>query len=554
MNNRIQYERDVIIMLEVYFDVCGNQHQLIEEIARGGQGAVYRTANSDIAIKLEMKPNTEEALTDVSENEKFIRMGLLPLPQGISVTLPVVVMRDCIGYAMNLLGDMKTFQDCFSKKMEDFSGIQKILEEMQVESVMDLKNIPNHPWLDQFLGHYNDTLDADLDDETASEEEKKQVQVKNQRFLENFYSYIATGGKRRRLLAYYKAACLFSQLHSRGLVFSDFSPKNIFLSFDFQFDQVWLIDADNLNYQSITWNQVGFLTSGFVAPEVALGQEGCSMYSDIYSFAVALFLQLTGTHPFKGAQFEGEEDLDDEQEALYGPMDEYGEVANKLLDVGMFPWILDKEDDRNVWPTEIESSLLLSPKILGEFQKVFSKKGKEKNLSRQRATEWAWILAEEMDTSACCPYCHMDFYLQGGDEVACPWCDFAVPVIEVTAFHYFQSPTESIGKKGKKLWRFSQEFTKETKLPTRLLYGQYVRNEKGVLEENDSFATVRPKDNGFVWTYQWSTSNQASFQRLGENGELSFFTGVVKIDESNLRLVFEDKSLKRKVLLEVHRL
>lgn len=522
--------------MEGYFDICGNQHQPTELIAEGGQGYVYRTANPDIAIKLELNSETKELLTDPTENKKFLKLGLLPLPQGIPVTLPLVVLRDHVGYAMSLLGDMRTFTESFSQSMEAFPVIEELLAEKSTSSVMDLNHIPNHPWLDQFFP-----------DNTSPE--TPEVLERKEELLRRFYTYIETGGKRRRLQAYYKTACIFSQLHSRGLVFCDFSPNNIFLSTELDYCQVWLIDADNINYQSITWERGGYKTPEFTAPEIGLNTEGSSMYSDLYSFALSLFYQLTGTHPFKGNQFYEEEPLDQQQESYHGPLDEFGTVAELLLDEGVFPWILDQDDDRNEYPTKIDAEILLSPKLLALFHRSFSEKGRKKSTTRPRAVEWAWALAEELDTSAVCPHCHMEFPLVSHETGECPWCDHQFPVIEIISYHYFPQKGSLSEKKGTPLWRFAQECTGEIPLPTRLLYGQYVRNKQGALEETAFFSSITPEEEGFVWTCAGSS---VSIARLEEGGRLSPMSGTIKIPDSQLTLVCEEDSLGRKVLLEVN--
>jgi DNA-binding helix-hairpin-helix protein with protein kinase domain len=62
--------------------------------------------------------------------------------------------------------------------------------------------------------------------------------------------YLSGGGLRRRLLLLARCAEVLAQLHGKGLVYSDPSPNNIFVSTDLDAHEIRLIDADNLHYES----------------------------------------------------------------------------------------------------------------------------------------------------------------------------------------------------------------------------------------------------------------------------------------------------------------
>jgi DNA-binding helix-hairpin-helix protein with protein kinase domain len=63
--------------------------------------------------------------------------------------------------------------------------------------------------------------------------------------------YLAGGGLRRRLQLLARSADVLAGLHGKGLVYSDPSPHNIFVSESTDATEVRFIDADNIHYASI---------------------------------------------------------------------------------------------------------------------------------------------------------------------------------------------------------------------------------------------------------------------------------------------------------------
>ena len=63
-------------------DEYGNVHQITDELARGGQGVVYRTKDADLAVK---QPLDASGRPDVNANlrERFQGILLLPIPRRI---------------------------------------------------------------------------------------------------------------------------------------------------------------------------------------------------------------------------------------------------------------------------------------------------------------------------------------------------------------------------------------------------------------------------------------------------------------------------------------
>ena len=190
---------------------------------------------------------------------------------------------------MNLLSDMISFDKAFS----------------QMPAVL-----PNNEWIDS----------------TFNDESLKQMG-------QLYRKYYASGGSRRRLQAYLKAAFVFSQLHENGLIYGDLNAENLFVSSiaDSSYPAVWLIDADNVNY--ISNNSTGYYTQRYCAPEASRGV--FSFASDCYSFAVLLFEHIAMQHPFEGSQYSEWDDFD-------GPVED--EIAK-----GSFAWFWDLDDDSINW-------------------------------------------------------------------------------------------------------------------------------------------------------------------------------------------------------------
>ena len=84
---------------EVYVDAYKREHRVTKELSRGGQGKVMRTTEPNIALKLELGG---EGLSDAEQiqdrNRKYEKLRLLPIPQGLHITLPQAVLRDDVGY------------------------------------------------------------------------------------------------------------------------------------------------------------------------------------------------------------------------------------------------------------------------------------------------------------------------------------------------------------------------------------------------------------------------------------------------------------------------
>ena len=419
--------------LERCVDSYGRVHALAGEISRGGQGAVFRTGTPNVVVKFELRGDengpidSPKYLVSANENAKYMELRFLPIPKSAHVTMPLATLQKYGGYVMQMMSDMLSFQqsfDEFGRKGED---------RMKIETPFTRR------------------ADAKTD---------------------GFFSdYISTGGERRRLEAYMKSAALLAQLHSRGLVYCDYSQNNVFISKNMDHCNVWLIDADNLAYESRTVSGALF-TPGLAAPEVflfwnELGKNvplddctgrGNSFASDAYTFAMCLFKQLAGCSPFKGAAF-------DEAAQKFDSADE-GDI---LVQTGQFAYIADPDDSSNRgYPLPLDA--VLSPELKELFRQTFCQEGRDNCLSRPGMCEWAEELARAHDWSLHCNVCGMDYISE--EDRKCPWCDETMPAL-LTAESTYAEHTRGAPP----LWRFRRELKNgAVSLPLRLAHG-YDANE-----------------------------------------------------------------------------
>ncbi|MDE6670926.1 MAG: hypothetical protein K2K16_01890 [Ruminococcus sp.] len=382
----------------ILHDITDREHILEKEISRGGQGAVFRTNDNNIAVKLVLENDDFLTLPKYSkqeidrQNKQFRRLILLPIPSRTNITLPLVTFTDAVGYTMKLMEDMDSFENVFEKEGKKYTN----------------------PWFQQ----------------TFQEDDP---------MGRSFAGYVGSGGARKRLHAFYLCSCILARLHANGLVYCDFSDKNVFLTkktyennvefndyrerddyifTDYENDNVWLIDADNLNYQSVTIKS-GYYTPNYGAPEVVASQ-GCTFYSDCYAFAVSLFWNLTLNHPFKGEAYEN------------CGFDDFDEDADELLNNGKFSFVCDEQDDSNISGSPF-IDMLLNDKIMNTFRRTFSERGKTEIRTRPSIMEWSQVIADSLDTTITCTECRMPFCeSKFGSE--CPWCEHENTLVIIESY------------------------------------------------------------------------------------------------------------------------
>ncbi|MDR1836446.1 MAG: hypothetical protein LBQ89_02200 [Treponema sp.] len=339
------------------------QHFLTDCIGKGGQGAVYRTRDSDTAVKL-IGAETENPVVDKQEitknNLKYDRVRILPIPENLPLALPLLTLRDHEGYVMKLLSTMRPFREFGFT----FAKIP-----------IDDKDIPQ--WLSSLPSPY---------------------------MAKQIFFYGKTGGLRRRLNALSQCAAILSRIHAMGLVYADVSDNNVFVSEPLppelpERTSVWLIDADNLRYNDGRGSLIG--TPIYGVPEVIQGTGAPSCSGDCYAFTIMAFLMLTLQHPFMTSIVD-----DDEDKAF----------------AGHIPFVDDPNDKSNhevIFPRD----LFLDQSLSLLFEQMFCA-GRISPAARPPAVVLACALARAADSVIACPNCGMTYY---HTRNKCPYCETQKP-------------------------------------------------------------------------------------------------------------------------------
>jgi serine/threonine protein kinase len=357
-------------------DEYGYRHQLVEEIARGGQGIVFRTSDPDIAVKQPL--NSEDVVSASSKLRTQIRnVRCLPVPRGLPISFPVAVLRDEPGYVMRLLNEMEPFSAF------EFNG----------KARLGLANLEIPEWLSK---------------------------VDDRNIANALMHYSISGSTKRRLGVLSILASILARLHAAGLVYCDVSPNNCFMS-EADHRNVWLIDADNLRFELQSGGSAVY-TPRYGAPEIVQGLDQSRPRTDAWAFAVMAFEIITLIHPFVGQQVlqssEDVEDWDVESNTESSANDPHDQAY-----AGSLPYVDDKEDDSNRSSGGLPRSIVFTTNLDGLFHETFSD-GREQAWRRPSLNFWALELARAHDESLVCPTCSMSYYF---GNMACPYCGLPRP-------------------------------------------------------------------------------------------------------------------------------
>ena len=369
-------------------DEYGNIHYPDTELARGGQGVVYRTRDPDLAIKQPLGANGEP---DKNANLRaaFQRVRTLPLPKHIPVSLPLAILRNEPGYVMKLLNGMTSF-GAFS---------------LNGEKRAELEKEPLPTWLSG---------------------------IPDKKTAQDLAHYAQTGSTRRRLYALYKCAAILARLHNAGLVYGDISLNNCFIGKDIPCD-CWLIDADNLRLELPSGGNTVY-TPHLGAPEIVQGCDSARPRTDCWAFAVMAFQMLTLNHPFIGKKVlesddDGGWDVDPPADGVPADLDEQAYA-------GYLPFIDDEDDDSNALPNGgLPRRLVLTSQLQRLFQETFGV-GRTQPHRRPAMAFWALELARAFDASVVCPSCQMSYFADAFEK--CPYCDTPRPIFAVAKTNRWQ--------------------------------------------------------------------------------------------------------------------
>lgn len=212
--------------------------------------------------------------------------------------------------------------------------------------------------------------------------------------------YIETGGLLKRLQVLTKLAERLRTLHSKGLIYCDLSPNNVFISTDIKNSHVFLIDLDNLRYRTSTIHNI--YTPFYAAPELTNSTSANSMESDCFSFAIIAYEVLTLNHPLIGDYVtDGEPEL--EENALSGKL----------------PWVDHSSNDINKRTSGIPSDFFITQNLKDLFKRTFED-GLNNPLKRPTISEWCKGFYKALNEIIKCPTCNIHYPFSITSK--CPFC------------------------------------------------------------------------------------------------------------------------------------
>ncbi|MBJ6137950.1 protein kinase domain-containing protein [Marinobacter litoralis] len=197
--------------------------------------------------------------------------------------------------------------------------------------------------------------------------------------------YLKQGGLRRRVRILCQLARTLNQLHSKGMLYGDLSPSNIFVSDDPEHAETWLIDCDNISLES--HSGLTLHTVDYGAPEVVRGDSLLSSLTDAWSFAVIAYQLLSHNHPFKGDMINDGEP-EDEEAALRGE----------------HPWINHSEDFDNECSGNLPVQFIEHSRLPELFRRCFED-GLANPAERPSMSEWLEALTECDERMVSCDGC-----------------------------------------------------------------------------------------------------------------------------------------------------
>ena len=294
-------------------------------IGTGAQGAVYRGENKNILIKIN-QTKEENYL-----GKKIDKIKSLNLSKDFKFTLPITKLnssdKNYEGYIMRMMEDMKPISCLMRTSFEN---------------------------MEECYRYYNKE----------------------------------TGGLRRRLEVLKKVAYNLYYLHSKGIVYGDISPNNIFVSKELSHSEIWFIDCDNIDYSYDIDYTIG--TDGFCSPEIRkvlapynMGKQNNTIENDIYAFANLAFNVLFLADPFRGSILleDNEDDGDDWWD------DESND--EKKFDLGEVSWVGENdESNKPIYGLSTNMDKMISPELKNLFNKTLGYIGR--NNPKQRPSLRIW--------------------------------------------------------------------------------------------------------------------------------------------------------------------
>lgn len=261
--------------------------------------------------------------------------------------------------------------------------------------------------------------------------------------------YNSSGGLLKRYKVLIKLASLLRVLHSKGLIYCDLSPNNVFVSEKSDLDNVFLIDLDNLRYKTSIVNNI--YTPFYGAPEVIANKAPNTAMSDCFSFAIIAYELLTLNHPLIG-DYVSDGDPELEEKALEGNL----------------PWVDHSEDSINERSTGLPTKNVIPQKLLNMFRKNFEA-GLNDTFERPTMAEWHDVLILALNELLQCGNCGMQYPYNNFKH--CPFCNYE---------------PQKVTRIQMRRWEEVEFFDKETQIVKQQFLLQQEIYEEILIDENTS--------------------------------------------------------------------
>jgi len=191
----------------------------------------------------------------------------------------------------------------------------------------------------------------------------------------------------------------FSKLHAQGLCYRDISLGNVF--FEPITGDVLICDNDNVCYNNDnSIIRIGG-TSGFIAPEIVLGNGVPNRNTDLYSLSVLIFHLLLISHPLNG--------IKESQIDCWDPESEKKIYGSEAL------FIFDPVNDSNRPDQFLHQNAILFWNIYPDlikkiFIRAFTKGLFDPDNGRVRENEWKYTLIQLRDSLIYCTNCESQVF------------------------------------------------------------------------------------------------------------------------------------------------
>lgn len=379
-------------MADIIRDEYGNTYKIKEDehkqrvqLGKGAQGAVYKLDKYDNVVVKTVGVNQSSLQEDnwLLKNEKkynnlYKKVLLIKSFDDIPhVASPLALLeKPCCGYLMRFMTDMIPIQSMMLAKdiiykIEDPNVLLKLLAEESKELLLKKGALED-------MHEVRQELFASL----------------NTRSNRSVYENILRkqyGGLKRRLLILKNLARILCDLEKQSLVYCDISPKNVFISQNPEYAEVWLIDVDNLNYEASIKRSL--YTPYYGAPEVVMGKKN-TLRSDCYSFALLAYEFLTFSKAFFGKLY-----YDESSNGASWDSDDFTDDAlsgDEKAERGLLPYVNDPLDDNNRTYAGVDIKNLQIPLLEDLFVQTFSEEGRKDPFARPTIHDWYKAIRETL--------------------------------------------------------------------------------------------------------------------------------------------------------------